>query len=161
MTARTRFSRRTVLTFAGVTGAVALAGCGGPGDEDDDTNDEDVDDDVDVEEWEGVEEFRFEGRTQAWTGVEPDLIDGEENPTLTLIDGQEYDFTWVNADGVTHNLEIRDGDDEIIDDYVSDDVSDEGDETTLEGVVASEEMDVYICRYHESTQVGDINVETE
>lgn len=37
----------------------------------------------------------------------------------------------------------------------------EYDHRTLEGVVASEEMVTYICQYHESTQVGDITVETQ
>ncbi|MCU4925932.1 PKD domain-containing protein [Halobacteria archaeon AArc-dxtr1] len=142
-----------------------LAGCGGPGEEN--GTDEEVSDEDDVEtdepddDWEAVDEFYFEGRVEAWTGLEPALIDGEDNPTITLIEGNEYDFRWVNADGVTHNLEIRDDDGEIIDDYESDDVGEEGEETTLEGVVASEEMSVYICTYHEATQVGDIEVQTE
>ncbi|RQG95550.1 cupredoxin domain-containing protein [Natrarchaeobius chitinivorans] len=158
-----RPSRRTLLRIGAAASLAMLAGCPDDEDEpaDDDVDDEvnDEDDDVD-EEWEDIGEFVFEGRIEAWTGVEPAIIEGEDNPTLTLIEGQEYDFTWINADGVVHNLEIRDGDDEIIDDYQSEDLGDEGEETTLEGVVASEEMDVYICTYHETTQVGDITVET-
>ncbi|ELY96144.1 PKD domain-containing protein [Natrialba chahannaoensis JCM 10990] len=61
---------------------------------------------------------------------------------------------------MTHNVEIRDEDDEIVDDYQNDDVTEEGEETTLKCVVASEEMSVYICTYHESTQVGDIPIQT-
>lgn len=152
-----RYTRRTMLVAVGGTGAALLAGCGGPGEEDDEEPENDVDDEA----WEDVEEFRFEGRVEAWTGVEPDIIDGEENPTITLIEGQEYDFTWVNADGVEHNLEIRDGDDEVVDDYQSDDVEQEGEEASIEGVVATEEMAVYICQYHETTQVGDVEVRTE
>ncbi|SDK73406.1 hypothetical protein SAMN04515672_3839 [Natronorubrum texcoconense] len=151
--------RRTVIRLSGAVGIAALAGCGGPGDEEDEAQPEDETEDAG--EWEGVDEFRFEGRTQAWTGVEPGFLAGEENPTITLIDGNEYDFTWENADGVTHNLEIRDEDDNIVDDYQSEDLSDEGEETTVEGVIASEEMVVYICAYHEATQVGDIEVQTE
>lgn len=150
-----RFSRRNVLRFGSAAGLALLAGCPDDNDEPDDDDDEPVD----VEEWEDIDEFVFEGRIEAWTGVEPEIIEGEDNPTLTLIEGEEYDFTWINADGVTHNLEIRDDGDEIIDDYQTEDLDDEGEETTLEGVVASEEMDVYICTYHEATQVGDITVE--
>ncbi|NGM70581.1 PKD domain-containing protein [Natronolimnobius sp. AArcel1] len=155
-----RLSRRTLLRIGGASSLAVFAGCAD--EEPDDNNDVDNDEDEDEDEdWGAVDEFVFEGEVQAWTGVEPAFIEGDENPTITLIEGQEYDFTWINADGVVHNLEIRDEDDEIIDDYQSDDVEEEGEETTLEGVVASEEMDVYICTYHEATQVGDIEVETE
>lgn len=145
-----QLSRRAVVKASGVTGAALLAGC---------LNDDDPDNDI--AQWEDVDEFYFEGRVEAWTGLEPDLIDGEDNPTITLIEGQEYDFRWVNADGVLHNMEIRDDDGEIIDDYQSDDVSEEGEEAVIEGVVATEEMDVYICMFHTTTQVGDIEVHTE
>ncbi|AXR77389.1 PKD domain-containing protein [Natrarchaeobaculum sulfurireducens] len=158
------YSRRTMLKAASVTGVALVAGCADDAEEPDDEepDDEEPDDEeVDAEEWEDVDEFYFEGRTEAWIGIEPELIADEENPTITLIEGQEYDFRWVNGDGVTHNLEIRDGDDEIIDDYQSDDVSEEGEETTLEGVVASEDMEVYICVYHEATQVGDIEIQSD
>ncbi|ARS91052.1 cupredoxin domain-containing protein [Natrarchaeobaculum aegyptiacum] len=154
--------RRTLLTAASAAGLTFLAGC--PDDEeepDDDEPDDDEPEEVDLEEWEDVDEFYFEGRTEAWVGIEPEIIEDEENPTITLIEGQEYDFRWVNGDGVTHNLEIRDDGDEIIDDYQSEDVTEEGEETTLEGVTATEEMVTYICTYHEATQVGDITVESE
>ena len=157
-------TRRNALAVAGVAGFSLLAGCSD--DNDDDNNDADDNDDEPAiglgrEDWEDVDEFYFEGRIEAWTGIDPDVIDGEENPTIGLIEGQEYDFRWVNEDGVLHNLEIRDGDGEIVDDYVSDDVSDAGEEAEIEGVVATEEMVTYICTYHESTQVGDIEVFTE
>lgn len=158
------YSRRTMLKAASVAGLTLVAGCADDADEPDDeepADEEPDEEDVDAEEWEDIEEFYFEGRTEAWIGIEPEIIADEENPTITLIEGQEYDFRWVNGDGVMHNLEIRDGDDEIIDDYVSEDVSEEGEETTLEGVVASEDMDVYICTYHEATQVGDVEVVSE
>ena len=155
-----RISRRRLLAITGSTTLVALAGCPDD-DEPDDEPDNDEVEDVDVEEWADIEEFYFEGVVEHWTGIEPEIIEDEENPTITLIEGQEYDFRWVNGDGVVHNLEIRDEDDEIVDDYVSDDVGDEGEETTLEGVVATEEMTTYICAYHEGTQVGDNVVETE
>ncbi|TYL37985.1 PKD domain-containing protein [Natronococcus pandeyae] len=160
MTETGMFSRRTLLKIAGVSSVALLAGCttdeAEPDDEEEEAEDEAADED-----WGDVEEFSFEGRVQAWTGLEPAMIDGEDNPTITLIDGQEYDFRWVNADGVLHNLEIRDENGEIIDEYQSDDVDEEGEEATIEGVTATEEMTTYICAYHESSQVGDIEVETE
>lgn len=154
-------SRRSVLWIASATGIALLAGCGGGGPDDDGDGDGEDTAETDGEEWADVDEFRFEGQVQHWTGVEPGIIDGEENPTITLIDGQEYDFSWVNVDGVTHNLEIRDENDAVIEDYQSDSVGEEGEEASIEGLVATEEMVTYICQYHESTQVGDIVVETE
>lgn len=162
MSERKRISRRTMLTITAVTGTTALAGC--PDNDDEEEPDDDPDEEpeaVDVEEWAEIEEFYFDGQVSHWGGIEPDIIENEENPTLTLIEGQEYDFRWINVDGQLHNLEIRDGDDQVIDDYQSEDVEEEGEETTLEGVVASEDMTTYICQYHEATQVGDITVETE
>ena len=152
-----RLSRRTAMAMVGATGVALLAGCNG--DDDEEPADEEPEE-VDIEEWEDVDEFYFDGQIEYWGGVEPAIIEGEENPTITLIEGQEYDFTWINVDGVEHNLEIRDEDGDIVDDYQSDDVSEEGEEASVDGVVATEEMVTYICRYHETTQVGDINVET-
>lgn len=138
-----------------------LAGCGND-DEEEPTDDEDAEPNEGTadEDWGDVDEFAFEGRVEARTGLEPEFIDGEDNPTITLVEGQEYDFRWVNADGILHSLEIRDEDGEIVDDCQSDDVE-EGEETTLEGVTATEETTTYICTYHESTQVRDIEIEAE
>lgn len=151
-----RISRRTIMKVGAAGGMALLAGCA---DDDPDDDEEDVDE-VDIEEWEEIDEFYFEGVIEHWMGIEPEVIEDQENPTITLIEGQEYDFRWVNGDGVEHNLEIRDENDEVVEDYVSDDVDEEGEETTLEGVEATQEMTTYICTYHEDTQVGDINVET-
>ncbi|WP_076608127.1 cupredoxin domain-containing protein [Natronorubrum thiooxidans] len=159
MTENTGFSRRTALKIAGVTGMAVLAGCGGDG-ENGNGAAEDGNGAAD-EDWGAVEEFYFDGQVSHWGGIEPAFLEGEENPTLTLIEGQEYTFRWVNNDGQTHNLEIRDENDEVIDDYQSDDVGEEGEETSLEGVVATQEMTTYICQYHEATQVGDITIESE
>ncbi|ELY58702.1 hypothetical protein [Natronolimnohabitans innermongolicus] len=160
MTESERYTRRTVLIGTGVAGTTALAGCAGPGDEDEE-NDNGAENGLEDADWEDVDEFYFEGVVEHWGGIEPEFLEGTENPTLTLIEGQEYDFRWVNGDGITHNLEIRNEDGDIVDDYQSEDVEEEGEETTLEGVVATEEMTTYICTYHEATQVGDITVESE
>ncbi len=39
-------------------------------------------------------------------------------------------------------------------------MGDEGEEQTLENVVASEEMVTYICEFHPTTQVGDLEIIT-
>jgi hypothetical protein len=168
MAERNQCSRRTVLRLAGASSVVLVAGCT-TGDDEDENGEEEPDEEENGEEdgddaaedWADVEEFYFEGRVEAWTGLEPELIADEDNPTITLIEGQEYDFRWVNADGIEHNMEIRDENDQIIEEYQSDSVQEEGEEATIEGVTATEEMVRYICTYHESTQVGDIEVESE
>lgn len=153
-------TRRRILTLtAGATG-IGLAGCLGNGD--DDTSEpangnSDVNDDAD---WEDIDEFYFEGRIQAWTGIEPALIEGQDNPTIVLLEGEEYGFRWVNEDGSPHNLEIRGEDGDVIDEYATEDISGEDEEATLENVVATEEMATYVCRFHQGTQVGDIDVRT-
>ena len=157
----TETTRRDLLRLAGASTVVFLAGCGNDDEADPDDEDEDEPDEAADEDWAAVDEFYFDGQVSHWGGIEPAFLEGEENPTITLIEGQEYDFRWVNADGILHNLEIRDEDGEIIEDYQSDDVEEEGEETTLEGVTATEEMTTYICTYHESTQVGDITIEAE
>lgn len=155
--------RRSALGLAGVAGFAALAGCGGGSDNGDENGDGGGDGpSSDDEAWTDVSEFYLEGRVEAWTFVEPsDVVGGMDNPTITLIEGNEYDFTWVNSDGVTHNLEIRDENDEVVEDYQSDDVGTEGEEASIEGLVATPEMTTYICQFHPSTQVGDIEVRSE
>ncbi|ELY90542.1 hypothetical protein C483_10796 [Natrialba hulunbeirensis JCM 10989] len=153
-------SRRTALKLTGAAAATALvAGCSD--DDTDDENgaengDENGGDDIDPSEWEDVDTIELDGATGGWEGVAPDMIAGEQNPTIVLFEGQEYDFTWYNQDSGTHNIEIWDEDEEIVDDYATDQVND--DEQTLEGVVASEEMAYYRCEPHGQMQ-GEIQIE--
>lgn len=139
--------RRFLKATGGGTAVTLLAGC--------------ADDEPAEMDWEAVDEFVFEGRVRAWTALEPDFIADEENPTIVLFEGQEYNFRWINMDGIIHNLEIRDGNDEVVDDYQSESVSEEGEEVPLDGVVATPEMTTYICQYHPTSQVGDIDVRSE
>ncbi|MFC4541404.1 PKD domain-containing protein [Halosolutus amylolyticus] len=161
MTDSDRMSRRTMLMITGAAGMTALAGCGGSDNGDGNgggNGDENGAADAD---WESVEEFYFNGQISHWGAEEPAFLEGEENPTITLIEGQEYTFRWYNNDGVQHNMEIRNEDDDVVEDYQSDDVSEEGEEASIEGVTATQEMATYICQYHETTQVGDIEVQSE
>lgn len=185
MTHTTR-TRRWLLTTVGSATIAGLAGCSSEGEpetdgetetddsadgrsedgthaESDDGVEKDGDDEqdeavVDDSEWKGIDEFRFEGRTEAWTGIEPALIEGEDNPTILLFEGEEYDFSWVNEDGAIHNLEIWDDDGDVIDDYETDSADTEGEEVALANVVASQEMSSYVCMYHRGTQIGEIEV---
>lgn len=154
-----RISRRTALQIAGMAGAISLAGCGGEDGNETGGNGGDSAPAPDDEAWNDIEAFFLEGRLEAWTYVEPSAVVGDlENPTITLIEGNEYDFTWVNRDGATHNLEIRDEDGDVVEDYQSADVGQEGQEASIEGLVATPAMTTYICQFHPSSQVGDIEI---
>lgn len=172
----TNHTRRRFITVAGSVTVAGLAGCTDTennaddatnGDqneepESDPENNPDADEQEaapeDYEEWEDVDQFTFEGRIEAWTGIEPALIEGEENPTLVLFEGEEYDFRWVNKDGAIHNIEIWDADDEVIDEYATDGMDTEDEEQVLTDVVASPEMTTYVCQYHRNSQAGEIEV---
>lgn len=161
----TYLTRRWLLAVAGGgTLAAATAGCSGdPEPSADATPDENSggaqnDAGIDTEDWKNVEEFQFEGRADAWTGIEPAVIDGVENPTIVLFDGDEYDFRWENADGAIHNLEIWDEDGNVVADYVTDSGDTEGEEVALTNLVASQDMASYVCVYHQGAQSGEIDV---
>ena len=142
--------RRTFLTGTAATAAVALtAGCLGDDDGDD------GDDGIDEEAWEGVTEIYLEGRTESWTGVEPDPIDGEQNPTLVLTEGETYEVTWENMDGDNHNFEVRDGGGATLQE--SELMGEEGETQTVE-IEATADMAEYVCTPHAGTMVGDIEI---
>lgn len=101
----------------------------------------------------------FEGYITHWEGVEPDPLAGEENPTIVLQEGEEYEMRWINGDDQFHNLEIWDEDEEIVDDLVTEDIDSEGGESEPLAFTASEEMVTYVCRYHQGQQRGDIVVQ--
>ncbi|RQG93240.1 hypothetical protein EA462_03335 [Natrarchaeobius halalkaliphilus] len=105
------------------------------------------------------DEIMLGGETQAWMGQEPESIADEENPTLTLEEGESYEITWENLDGVGHNIEIRDDDDEVVDDYETEIIDEEGETQTLEVDEVTDEMAAYVCEPHEGTMHGDIEVE--
>lgn len=148
--------REFLIAAAGVTTA-ALAGCTG-GDDDDDNGDDNGNGAAGGFEIEPGTTVSFLGRTQEWEGTSPDAIDGESNPTLQLEAGEEYTFEWTNDDGALHDLQIWDGSDSVVDDLITDDLNAEG-ETTDITFTASEEMETYICSFHQTTQVGDLVVE--
>ncbi|SEH16881.1 Copper binding protein, plastocyanin/azurin family [Natronorubrum sediminis] len=121
-------------------------------DDEDDEVDDAVDDDGEPT------EFVFNGVISAWFGMEPDELDGEENPTLELTAGETYEFTWENGDGQPHNVVILDATDEILE--RTEIIREAGETQTLE-FEATEEMDRYLCEVHPGTMVGSIQVEEE
>lgn len=147
-------SRRTALKVTGTAAATALvAGCsggGGGGSEDDGSSSSS---EIEVE----PGQVEFEGATSAWVGLAPDSIADEENPTLVLQEGEEYEFGWTEGDGSEHNIEIWDSNDEVIDDLETEQVTEPEDQwLTFE---ASSDMAAYVCDPHSSSMIGDITVE--
>lgn len=137
-------NRRWFLQATGAALATAtLAGCIGD------------DDDVDEEEWEDVREIYLLGYQSHWEGVEPDFIEGDENPTLVLQEGEEYTIEWENGDGIDHDLRIEDDGGDTLESTET--VGTSGDTASVT-FTATEDMVTYICNYHRTTQVGDIDV---
>lgn len=146
--------------FIGVTAATAsaalLAGCS-----DDDsppTDDDGGEDEPDGFAIDPGTEVVFDGYTQHWEGISPAAIEGEENPTLILEEGAEYTFEWINADNVMHDLQFRDAGGDVVNDFETDPVQEEGESATLE-VTADSAIVEYVCSYHVGTQSGDIVIE--
>lgn len=156
-------TRRTYLTGASAAAMVFVAGClGGDDDDTDDGTNGDAtngNDDTEAETTlEAGTTIVLEGHASHWEGVQPDAIAGEENPTLVLEDGGEYELEWVNGDGIVHNLAIQDGDGATVDDLKTEDVQPVGDRADPLSFTATTEMAQYVCEYH-APQQGDIVVE--
>ncbi len=144
--------RRSFVLLAGGALVASTAGCIGDDDDDNDGND------VDGFAIDPGTTIVFDGYIEHWLGQEPSEIADEENPTLILEAGGEYEMEWVNADGSVHNLEIRDADREVVDDLFTEDVGEVGEGDSL-SFTASEEMTTYVCKFHETTQIGSLVVE--
>ena len=156
-------SRRTLLAAsAGVAATPFVAGClgsdeNGSADDGRDPGGDVVEEELDSSAWEDVTEIELEGYTRNWVGVDPSMIAGITNPTLVLIEGNEYSLTWENADGAPHNIAIWDEDDAVVDGLSTRMVRDRGERQTLE-FVATPEMHQYVCEPHRRLMIGYIHV---
>ncbi|WP_245724207.1 plastocyanin/azurin family copper-binding protein [Natronorubrum texcoconense] len=155
-TIMTEHTRRTVLKAAGATTIAAVAaGCLGGDDDDGDDNGNGDDDTFDID---AGTEIVVDGYNSHWEGVEPSAIDGVENPTLVLEEGEEYTIEWVNADNMAHDLQIWDDGGDVVDELATDEIAAEGDSATLD-FTASAEMAAYVCSLHSGSQYADLVVE--
>ncbi|GAB3041336.1 PQQ-dependent sugar dehydrogenase [Natronobiforma cellulositropha] len=104
---------------------------------------------------EADEENRFElgGESSRWVGQAPDEIEGEDNPTLVLEEGETYEVVWENLDGIGHNFVIIDDEG---DQLVSTDIVTGEGETQAVEFEADEEMAEYYCEPHPQTMRGDV-----
>jgi len=132
-----RISRRKLLatTAVGAVGATQLVSVAGA-----------TQQDVDI---------YFDGATRAWTGREPSSIDGEDNPTLTLYEGETYVLAWQNVDAAPHNVVIEnDAGDNLVETEI---VSEEGAIQRVE-FTATAEMVRYYCQVHPGSMEGSVEV---
>lgn len=92
----------------------------------------------------------------AWVGVSPAEIEGDTNPTLSMVTGEEYTVEWTNTTGTSHNFVVVDEDGEEV--IASDGTAEEGDVETVE-FTATEEMGAYYSESDPDQMGGEINVE--
>ncbi|WP_245853075.1 cupredoxin domain-containing protein [Natrinema ejinorense] len=152
-------SRRRMLELTGVAGSTAfIAGCGGSGNGGNGGNGGTDGNGESGEALEPETQIEFDGQTSGWLGIEPDSIADQENPTLTLQEGETYEIGWTTGDGAPHNIAIYDENDDVVDDLQTEQVTEPGDDQWLE-FEASSEMVTYICEVHPTTMVADIRVQ--
>ncbi len=100
----------------------------------------------------------LEALTEGWRGVEPQEIADQDNPTLTLQEGESYEIGWEEGDGAAHNIELVDDNDEVVDDYQTEEAT-EGGEDQFIRFDAAPEIAEYVCRVHPQTMRGEIAVQ--
>jgi plastocyanin len=138
-------TRRRILQMAGGTLLIGVASASASAQEGDEALDPDT-------------RIVLEAITEGWVGVEPEEITDEENPTLTLQDGESYEIGWEEGDGVSHNIELVDENDEVIEDYETEEATEGGDDQFIE-FDATDEIVEYVCRIHPETMRGEIEIQ--
>jgi len=86
------------------------------------------------------------------------MITDEENPTVVLFEGNEYEFIYENGDGGRHNLELWDEDRSVVDDYSTEIMSEQGEQLSFTAEATSE-IASYVCDPHSSSMIGDVQIE--
>ncbi len=133
-------SRRNVMKAAAIAGITGMSGVASGRDG--------ISDEV----------IELEGEITGWTGVSPEEVKGETNPTLSLVAGEEYVVEWTNVDGSAHNFAIVDSDsDEILSSEL---LTGEGETQTVE-FTATDEMAEYRCQPHPNSMAGKISTGTD
>lgn len=153
-----RITRRSALRAGAVAAAVAVAGCGGGGGGGGAYGGDGGEGGGPVELEPGTQ-IELDGITSGWVGIAPSAIEGAENPTLSLLEGETYEIGWTQGDGANHNIAIHNEGGEVVDDLATEIVT-EPEDQWLE-FDASGEMTTYICEVHPNTMIGDIEVRSE
>ena len=100
----------------------------------------------------------LDAQTDGWIGVEPEEIADDENPTLTLQDGESYEIGWEEGDGESHNIELVDDNDEVVEDYETEEATEGGDDQFIE-FDATDEIVEYVCQVHPEAMRGEIEIQ--
>ncbi|NUB90172.1 plastocyanin [Haloterrigena sp. SYSU A121-1] len=101
----------------------------------------------------------FRAQTIEWEGIAPASVEDLPNPTLVLEDGETYELGWTEGDGTVHNIEIRNADDEVVDDLSTELTSEEQPTDQFLTFEAHKEMATYVCAPHAATMQGKIRIE--
>lgn len=131
-------SRRTLLKAAAAVGLVGGIGEGVLAQDD---------------ETEVAETFELQGEIGGWVGVSPDYIEGEQNPTLVMEPGEDYEVIWENVDGASHNFAIEDESNNV---FVETDYASSIGATESVTFTAEEGFDNYVCHPHRKTMRGQV-----
>ncbi|ELZ02790.1 cupredoxin domain-containing protein [Natrialba asiatica] len=102
--------------------------------------------------------IELDAQTSGWVGIEPEAIADEDNPTLTLQEDETYEIGWEEGDGASHNIELVDENDEVVDDYETEEATEGGEDQFIE-FDATDEIVEYVCRVHPNTMRGEIEIE--
>lgn len=146
--------RRTVLKTLGVTAAAAGIGGVAAGQDDNETDEETPAEEADDED--DPLPIILGGEATHWYGLTPHAIHGEENPTLELAAGEEYELVWINLDGEEHDLIVEDPDGEELEESEESETAGEVVSMTFE---ATEEMTEYYCEYHPEDMRAEIELD--
>ncbi|WP_224268224.1 hypothetical protein [Haloprofundus salinisoli] len=106
----------------------------------------------------GENRIRLGARTDGWVGRAPDSIADQQNPNLSLVEGETYELIWENLDGNEHQLLIEDQSQTVL--YTTDRASDQGSQQRIT-FEAREAMSTYYCRNHSSQMRGQVLMEGE
>lgn len=95
------------------------------------------------------------GRASYWLGLAPSPIEGEQNPTLQLREGERYRLVWVNLDGERHELLFEDDEETVAH---RTETAERVGETRSVAFEADESLARYRCEYHPEQMVGSVEL---
>ncbi|SEQ74158.1 plastocyanin/azurin family copper-binding protein [Natrinema salaciae] len=160
MTRDNPVSRRTALKLTGAAASTALvAGCSG-GDEGNGNGNGDSEDSGPVEISPDETIMLKATSSNTWEGKSPSGIEGQENPTLALKEGETYEIGWdENGGSVGHNIAIYNGDGEVHNGKKTEQTPDPGDGEMLEFEASSDTVEYVCVPHYQSGMAGDIEMQ--
>ena len=95
------------------------------------------------------------GESAHWFGLAPSPIHGDENPALSLREGERYTIIWINLDGAEHELIIESAEGGEL---VANESAGTPGETRSATFTASPEIAEYYCEYHPESMRGQVEM---